>query len=68
MKKNSFSDIAGSSFYEIFTAPIIFGKMHFLLILENEFFHEIKSDGITSLHGIHVIQVKPGPMETAANK
>ena len=28
--------------------------MHFLLISENEFFHEIKLDGITSLHVIHV--------------
>ena len=26
----------------------MFGKMHFLLISENEFFHEIKSNGITS--------------------
>ena len=30
-----------------------FGKMHFLLISENEFTHEMKRDGITSLHGIH---------------
>ena len=29
--------------------PIIFGKMHFLLVQENEFFHEIKQDGIASL-------------------
>ena len=36
-------------------ALIIFGKMHFLLISENNFFHEIKRDGITSMHGIHVI-------------
>ena len=35
------------------TALIIFGKIHFLLISENEFFHEIKRDGITSFHGIH---------------
>ena len=35
------------------TAPIIFGKVHFLLISANEFFHEIKRDGITTLHGIH---------------
>ena len=35
----------------------IFGQMHFLLISENEIFHEIKHDGITSLHGIHVYQV-----------
>ena len=36
-----------------------FGKIHFLLISENEFFHEINvtelRDGITSLHGIHVL-------------
>ena len=35
----------------------IYGKIHFLLISENEFFHEINvtelRDGITSLHGIH---------------
>ena len=30
------------------TAPIIFGQMHFLLISENEFFHEIKCNGMTS--------------------
>ena len=30
------------------TAPIIFGKMHFLLISENEFFHEITWNGMTS--------------------
>ena len=35
------------------TAPIIFGRMHLLLISENYFFHEIKCDRITSLHGIH---------------
>ena len=29
-------------------APIIFGKMHFLLISENEFTHEIKYNGMTS--------------------
>ena len=32
--------------------------MHFLLISENEFFHKIKRDGITILHGIHVWQLK----------
>ena len=36
-------------------APIICGEMHFLLISENLFFHDIKRDGITSLHGIHVV-------------
>ena len=30
------------------TALVIFGKMHFLLISENEFNHEIKRDGRTS--------------------
>ena len=30
------------------TAPIIFGKIHFLLISENEFTHEIKCYGMTS--------------------
>ena len=34
---------------------IIFGKKHFLLISENVFFRDKKRDGITSLHGIHVI-------------
>ena len=28
--------------------------VHFLSISENEFFYEIKRDGITSLHGIHI--------------
>ena len=31
---------------------IIFGKMHFLLMSENEFFHQIKCDEITSFCGI----------------
>ena len=37
--------------------------MHFLLISENGFFHEIKRDGITSFPGIHEIQLynKPNP-------
>ena len=30
------------------TAPIIFGKIHFLLISENQFFHEEKCNGMTS--------------------
>ena len=30
------------------TALIMFGKMHFLLISENEFFHEIKCERFTS--------------------
>ena len=33
----------------------IYDKIHFLLISENECFHEIKNDGITSLHGIYVV-------------
>ena len=32
---------------------IVFGKLHFLLISESEFFHEIKCNRITSLHRIH---------------
>ena len=31
------------------TAPIIFGKKHFLLISEIEFFHKIKCNVLTSL-------------------
>ena len=38
------------------TALFIFGKMHFLLILENEFTHEIKSNGMrSSIQGFHGI-------------
>ena len=37
--------------------PSIFCKMHFLLISENDFFHRIKRDGITSLHGIYDVQL-----------
>ena len=36
-----------------FTVNRLFGNVHFLLISEFFFFfHEIKHDGITSLHGI----------------
>ena len=35
------------SFFQV-TAPIIFGEMHFHVISENEFFHEIKRDERTS--------------------
>ena len=57
--------LAGSAFYQIWLgqlpnmigAVIIFSKMHFLLISANEFFPEIKRDGITSLHGIHDVQI-----------
>ena len=39
--------LAGSALYQI--CPLMFfGKMHFLLIPENEFFHEIKCNGMTS--------------------
>ena len=31
----------------------LFDKINFLSISKNEFFHEIKHDGITSLHGVH---------------
>ena len=37
-EKSHFLILAGSAV----TAPIIFGQMHFLLISENEIFHEIK--------------------------
>ena len=51
-RKNSFSDISRKfhlpNVIGAVTAPIIFGKMHFLLISQNEFTHEIKRDGITS--------------------
>ena len=33
-------------------ALVIFGKIHFLLISEKDFFHETKRDGVTSFHGI----------------
>ena len=39
-------------FHEKFIALIIFGKMHFLLIPENEYFHEIKCSRITSFMGL----------------
>ena len=51
-RKNSFSDISRKCIWpnmiRVVTALIIFGKIHFLLISEKEFFHEIKRDGITS--------------------
>ena len=37
------------------TAPTIFGEIHFLLISEYEFFHEIKRDGRTSFMGFMII-------------
>ena len=40
--------------------------MHFLIISENKFFHEIKRDRITSLHGIHV--KLPSKMATPGNE
>ena len=50
--KTHFLILAGSVFYQIWigwlTTLIIFGKMHFLLISENEFTHEIKCNGMTS--------------------
>ena len=49
---NSMQTCNSVTFY-FMTTLTIFGKMHFLLISENELFHEIKRDGITSLHGIH---------------
>ena len=51
-EKNPFLISAGSallpSMINAVTVPIIFGKTHFLLISENEFYHEIKCNGITS--------------------
>ena len=40
--------LAGSAFYQIWYAPIIYNSMHSLLISENEFFHEVKCNGMTS--------------------
>ena len=58
--KNSISDINRKwilpNMIRARATLIIFGKMPFLLTSENEFTHEIKYDGITSLHGIHVFQ------------
>ena len=39
-------------------ALFIFGKMHFLLISENEFIHEIKRDGMTSFAAFMMIIVR----------
>ena len=36
---------------------ILYGKMHFLPMSENGFFHETKCDGITSLREIHVLML-----------
>ena len=50
--KNPFMTLAGSVFYKIwsgrFLALTIFGKIHFLLTSENEFFYQITCDGIES--------------------
>ena len=63
MKKTHFLILAGSVFCQKMTKAVnrsavnrlshFFGKIHFLLISENEFFQEIKRDGITIFHGIH---------------
>ena len=46
---NSFSDISRKCILpNMIATPIIFGKMHFLLISENEFFHEIKCKRMTA--------------------
>ena len=44
-KSNSVLGTCGKNWV---AAPIIFGKMHFLLISENGFFREIKCNGMTS--------------------
>ena len=50
--KNSFSNISRKcilpNMIGAVTVPIIFGKTYFLLISENEFFHEMKCNGMTS--------------------
>ena len=46
MKSTYLSEIMNSM--KLVTAPIIFGKMHFLLISENEFFHQIKCNRMTN--------------------
>ena len=47
-------------------ALIIFGKMHFLLISENEFTHGMKRDGITSfMHFMRTCRLQVSPQETS---
>ena len=60
-EKTYFQILAGSAFYQILLRrlPQLFGKIHFLLIPENEFFfYELKGDRIASLHGIHATSSK----------
>ena len=62
-EKTHFLILAGSVFCQKMIKAVnrgavnIYGKIHFLLISEIEFFHKIKvtelRDGITSLRGIH---------------
>ena len=42
--------------------------MHFLLTSENEIVNEIKRDGITSFHGIHVMPVKHNQKEVGGSQ
>ena len=59
--KNSFSDISRKGIRpnmiraKLWTALIIFSKIHFLLISENEVFLEIKPDGMTSFENFMTI-------------
>ena len=56
--KNSFSDISRMRILQILWGRFFtnrlnkFGKMHFLLIPENDFFHELKCDRMTSFMDI----------------
>ena len=63
--KTHFLMFAGSGSYQIWlgwltaprsTALIVFGKNALPANIRKWVFHEIKCDGITSLHGIHVIE------------
>ena len=55
--KNPFSDASRKVIITIIIRMvpvlIIFVKVHFLLVSEGDFFHEIKRDGTTSFQGIH---------------
>ena len=56
--------LAGSAFYEIWTALIISVKMHFLLLSENEFFHEIECNGMTSFMDFMFFVLQESPTQT----
>ena len=65
-EKNLFSDISRKCILTnmigavtVVTTPIIFGKMHFLLLSENEFFHQIECNGMTSFMDFMWSELKP---------